>query len=94
MKKMKELEYLSYEERLRELGMFDLEKKAVKVFLLNIKMTEHQHILPREAVESPSLEILEKKLSVYGPEQSAADSLAGGEWDSSSPRGRFQPQPF
>lgn len=40
MKKMKELQHLSYEERLRELGTFDLEKEVVKVFLLNIRVTE------------------------------------------------------
>ncbi|KAK4807081.1 hypothetical protein QYF61_018422 [Mycteria americana] len=106
MKMMKGLEHLSYEERLREMGLFSLEKRRLRGqshqcggckedrarlfavvpsdktrgnghkrkhrrFRLNIRkpffpvrVSEHWNRLPRDIVESPSLEIFKSHLDM------------------------------
>jgi len=107
--KIRGLEYLSYEDRLRELGLFNLEKRRLRDDLLaafqylkgayredgeglftrvcsdrtrgngfklkegrlrldiwkkffTMRVVKHWHRLPREAVATPSLEVLKAKL--------------------------------
>ncbi|GAB0205548.1 hypothetical protein GRJ2_003020400 [Grus japonensis] len=102
-KMMKAGEHLCYEERLREVGLFSLEKRRLRGDLTNVykylkgrckedtaslfsvvsrdrtrgnghklniekdfvtvKVTKHWHRLPREVVESPSLEIFKSCLA-------------------------------
>ena len=67
---IKGLEHLSCEDRLRELGLFSLEKKRLwgdlildiwrKLFTMRV--VRHWTRLPREAVDAPSLEVFEARL--------------------------------
>ncbi|KAK4832994.1 hypothetical protein QYF61_027018 [Mycteria americana] len=104
---IKGLEHPTYEERLRELGLFSLGKRRLRGYLMNLKegcredvarlfsvvpsdrtsanghklkhrrfhlnirkhfftvrMTKHWHMLPREAVKSPSVEIFKSHLDM------------------------------
>ncbi|KAK4830735.1 hypothetical protein QYF61_013185 [Mycteria americana] len=83
VKMIKRLEHLSYEKRLRELGLLSLEKRTlrgisskgnghklkhrrfplnIRKHFLTVRVTEHWHRLPREVLESPSLEISKNRL--------------------------------
>ncbi|KAK4832712.1 hypothetical protein QYF61_025173 [Mycteria americana] len=72
---MKRLEHLSYEERLRKLGLDRTRGNGHKMkprrFSLNIRkhiftvrVTEHWHRLPREVVESPPWQIFKSCLDM------------------------------
>ncbi|KAK4823639.1 hypothetical protein QYF61_004560 [Mycteria americana] len=79
-KLVKGLENKSSEERLRELGLFSLEKRRLRGDLITLQLPErrldirknvftervvkHWNRLPREVVESPSLEELKKHVDV------------------------------
>jgi len=100
-KMIRGMEHLSYDERLRELGLFSLEKRRLQRHLLaafqylkgayrkngdklfsraccdrarsngrgnirkkffTIRVVKHQHMLPREVVDAPSLETFKARL--------------------------------
>jgi len=59
-----------------------------------LRVTEHWNRLPREIVESPSLEIFKTRLE-HGPVQPAVgDPASAGGLDWMTHRGPFQPLPF
>jgi len=57
-------------------------------------VTEHWHKLPREVVESPSLEILKTQLGLYCLGQPALTDPARAGVDYTISRSPFQLQPF
>ncbi|KAK4823446.1 hypothetical protein QYF61_002191 [Mycteria americana] len=70
---IKGLEHLSYEERLRELGLISPEKRRLQLrqgrfrldirkFFFTERVIKHWNRLPREVVESPSLEVFKGRL--------------------------------
>ncbi|KAK4827661.1 hypothetical protein QYF61_020433 [Mycteria americana] len=77
-KVVKGLEHKSYEEQLRELGLFSLEKRRLRRDLIALQLPErrldirknfftervvkHWNRLPREVVESPTLEVFKGRL--------------------------------
>ncbi|KAK4828530.1 hypothetical protein QYF61_026952 [Mycteria americana] len=70
-KLVKGLEHKSYEERLRELGLFSLEERRLRGDLINPcnylkrgcrEVVKHWNRLPREVVESPSLEVFKRRV--------------------------------
>ncbi|KAK4815662.1 hypothetical protein QYF61_005408 [Mycteria americana] len=72
-KLVKGLEHKSDEERLRELGLFSLEKRRLRGDLIALynylkgscsEVVKHWKRLPREVVESPSLEEFKKRVYV------------------------------
>ncbi|KAK4826657.1 hypothetical protein QYF61_010642 [Mycteria americana] len=88
VKLVKGLEHKSYEERLRELGFFSLEKRMLRGDLITLynhlkggcregrfrldirkfyfteRVVKHWNRLPREVVESPSLEVFKRHVDV------------------------------
>ncbi|KAK4832664.1 hypothetical protein QYF61_024783 [Mycteria americana] len=76
MQLVKGLEHKSDEERLRELGLFSLEKRRLRGDLITLYnclkggcrevgvglFSQHWNRLPREVVESPSLEVFKRHL--------------------------------
>ncbi|KAK4818131.1 hypothetical protein QYF61_006730, partial [Mycteria americana] len=54
-KMIRGMEHLSYEERLRELGL-DIRKK-----FFTVRVVRHWNRLPREAVDAPSLEVFKAR---------------------------------
>ncbi|KAK4824022.1 hypothetical protein QYF61_009613 [Mycteria americana] len=80
-KQVKGLEQKSYEDRLRELGLFSLEKRRLRGDLIALykclkggcsevvwgsspKVLKHWNRLPREVVESPSVEVFKRRVDV------------------------------
>ncbi|KAK4826386.1 hypothetical protein QYF61_008057 [Mycteria americana] len=66
-KLVKGLEHKSDEEQLRELGLFSLEKRRLRETYRSLQLPErrvvsHWKRLPREVVESPSLEVFKGRL--------------------------------
>ncbi|KAK4818179.1 hypothetical protein QYF61_007817 [Mycteria americana] len=81
MKLVKGLENKSYKERLRELGLFSLEKRRlgrpsrslrlperrvldIRKNFVTKRVVKHWNRLPREVVESPSLELFKRCVDV------------------------------
>ena len=56
------LEHLSCEDRLRELGLFSLEKRRLRGDLIAMRVVKHWHRLPREVVDASSLETFKVRL--------------------------------
>ncbi|KAJ7414401.1 hypothetical protein WISP_84379 [Willisornis vidua] len=77
-KMIRELEHLSYEERLKELGLFSLEKRRLQEDLLSasqylkkaykkfftMTVVRHWSRLPREVVDASSLEVFKSRLDL------------------------------
>jgi len=75
---VKGLENKSYEEQLRELGLFNLEKRRLRGDLIALynylkggcsevgteRAVKHCNRLPREVVDLPSLEVLKRRVDV------------------------------
>ena len=69
---IRRLEHLSYEERLRELGLLSLEKRRLWGDLIaafqylkgayTVRVVRHWNRLPREVVDARSLEVFKARL--------------------------------
>ena len=62
IKMIQGVKHLFYEDKLRVLGLFSLERRRLQGEFVTIRVLRHWHRLPREVADTPSLKILKVRL--------------------------------